>query len=156
MAQITNITSGQLIDQNLISQLISAVNDISDGQYSSKSAIGESDASTTYSSLQNGQWIVNTGNTVSTSTALTANKIVTVTDSITFQNKFKTGTKPIVTATVYSTAGSGANIQTAMSSIIVTATSDTGFNFLVNIFSPTDQGYTSLRVEYIAIGQAPI
>jgi len=155
--QISAISSGQLIDQNILSNMITAITEVQNAQYNAQSSIGDLVNNNTYAPLQNGQWIVNTGNKSFSVAKQNANIVQSVTGTVTFQSPFKTGSQPIVVASLFSTSGSNAPIQSAISSIVITSTSATGFSFIANIFSTsaitTASGFI---VQYIAIGQSNI
>jgi hypothetical protein len=156
MAQITNISSGQLIDQSLISKLIETVNSISNNQYSSVSGIGTPGVSdvtnVAFKTANNGEWIVSTGYDSVTMTTSANDWKVSPEQTLTFKKPFST--IPIITATAYSTVAAAAIQTDTVYSIVVTSVSPTDFKYKVMTYSKTS-GSTSFGIMYTAIGRTP-
>jgi len=155
MAQIPSISSGQLIDQNILSTLIDTVNSISNNQYSSVSSIGNAGVTdvNAYTSLKNGEWIVNTGYVSVDGVPVAANDFSNMEFTATFKQPFNK--TPIVTATAFSSATAQVIQTNVIHSIVVTYVSTTGFTFKILTYGKT-KGTTNFGVMYTAVGPSTI
>jgi hypothetical protein len=151
MAQIPSITSGQLIDQRILNQLIESINLISNAQYSASSSIGNA-GSTSPDTLQNGQWIVNTGYlTVSMATKARG---ITYSEEYTSSFPKAFAAIPIVTVTAYSSNTDQAIQTDLVYSVVVTSVTAQNFKFKIAGYSEAARTVTAFGIMYTAIGKS--
>ena len=100
--QISTISSGTLIDQVILTNIIDEVNKIANSQYTSTSFLANG-LDTTQVALQNGQWVIAT---IYEKAEVTPKKSVNsaTTGIVNFGTSF--ATKPMISATIYSSNSS--------------------------------------------------
>lgn len=147
---ISQISSGTLIDQKVLSDLINKVNEIDNNQYNSISSIANG-LTSGQQKLQNGQWAV--------STQFLRPGIVIKTDTTNVNGPFQ-GTfdvsfdpLPLVTGTVYSQQAS-AGIQNVLCSILITEITSDGFKYkVITAASGVKEKPEQVSIMFTAIGK---
>lgn len=151
--QISTIASGTLIDQAILSNIITNVNEIASSQYTSTSFLANG-LDTPQVALQNGQWVVAT---IYEKAEVTPKKSVNsaTTGIVNFGTSF--ATKPMISATIYS-SNSSLIIDNIFSTVIITEVGLDYFKYKV-LFSPSNQDNnpsTSFGILFMAIGKAKL
>jgi hypothetical protein len=148
---IPTIQPGTLIDQQVLSNIVTTVNAISGLQYSSNSSIGKT-GETTKSTLKNGQW------GTSTIFQRTSFSLKRGENSTSGEEKASFGItfleNPIVQATIYASGGQ-VNSDPILSSIVITEVTRDSCTFKIVCGPAANAISQTLGILITAIGRLP-
>lgn len=155
-SQISPITNGTLIDQTLLSDIITNVNSIGNAQYNNTSSLAKGHSSSK-SNLQNGQWTVSTAFVTGTMSIDGTSGIVTSTaGQVDFGTTFSE--LPIITGTVYIPTNTADKtlLDNLISTVVITEVTKTSFKWKVLASSRGTSGTNqSFSLMFTIVGIAP-
>lgn len=149
--QIPTISNGTLIDQSLLSRIITNVNEISNTQYSSLSPIATG-LSSTQQNLQTGQWGVAT--VYKTEKIASYSSKPRITGPIQIEYGMTFDTVPIITGSIYS-SNPDSVARTTATSIVFSDVRNDGATCYVVAATSTEAAETLVGLMFTIIGKVP-